>query len=425
MYSYFLFSKHWNALALLYKSARRNRRALEIWAKLGNGEYKDADFDGIDQTVELLSQTTDLELVVDFSPWIYKKDPKKFEKIFLSTSGGSERLPTREVISFLSGIEKNLIISYLEHLVFTLDTQQPVYHAMLTMHYLDTIKTLLSSSSQPSTGSFTGQPRLSIGAMRQGEEPGLLGVTRTKLQKLLQKSQLLEHDQILQRINEEPSLAVLTEEKLQLYSKLGNHKKCLEIFVENMRDFDRAESYCLEHHKDDDLISDSSGSEIQSSPTPSPFLLLLSIYVSKQADLEYPKKAVELLTKYPTKFDPIAVLEILPTYTPISVLTPYLTKSMRRSQHVYRDGLVVKNLEKIQNIRVKAQKLRYTTKCVTMTKSIVCRVCGNKINLSVFGYYPNGSVVHFSCIKNKHVDPVSGFNFLTNTFENNNNNTSL
>eukprot|EP00479_Gromia_sphaerica_P004366 TRINITY_DN15130_c0_g1_i1.p3 TRINITY_DN15130_c0_g1~~TRINITY_DN15130_c0_g1_i1.p3 ORF type:complete len:56 (-),score=8.30 TRINITY_DN15130_c0_g1_i1:456-623(-) len=43
-----------------------NRKALEVWSRLGSGDYNDGDYDGIAETVSLLSEMPDERMMWRF-----------------------------------------------------------------------------------------------------------------------------------------------------------------------------------------------------------------------------------------------------------------------------------------------------------------------------------------------------------------------
>ena len=63
----------WNALAILYKNNHKYREALDIWKKLSEKEIIEEGYDGITESTELLKIVSDIELIKEFSPLIYKK----------------------------------------------------------------------------------------------------------------------------------------------------------------------------------------------------------------------------------------------------------------------------------------------------------------------------------------------------------------
>jgi hypothetical protein len=56
-----------------------NRKALDVWSKLGSGEKKDHGADGLEESVQLLSEISDIEIITEFSPWIYKANRNRFK----------------------------------------------------------------------------------------------------------------------------------------------------------------------------------------------------------------------------------------------------------------------------------------------------------------------------------------------------------
>ncbi len=68
-------------------------------------------------------------------------------------------------------------------------------------------------------------------------------------------------------------------------------------------------------------------------------------------------------------------------------------------------------LQLTQPLQTKCQLNKFKSQHLVIGKERRCGVCGKFMGESALCVYPNGSVVHFRCAKEKHVDPVSQRNF--------------
>ena len=88
--------KRYHALATLLQGKGLQREALEVWQKMGIGEYLESGMDGVAPTVALLSQcghtAKEQELVWVFSFWVLQKQPLEGLKIFTASRPRSQQL---------------------------------------------------------------------------------------------------------------------------------------------------------------------------------------------------------------------------------------------------------------------------------------------------------------------------------------------
>jgi hypothetical protein len=252
---------HWRALALLYKSFQKPRKALEVWAKLGSGEYVEVGLDAahaksyaIENSSELLATLSDLELITDFATWIYKESPEHFKKIFTSNRRAVELQP-KAVVNYMRSVSPAMEQFYLEFLVFEQGTKVDTFHTELALYYLSALRTLLGN------GNFVG-----VSTQAPGTESGAIGPLRSKLLTLLKQSTLYNAFEILQHIvtsaskNPEASATStatrsdrvntnLFDELVILYTRTGEYTKAIDILVFDLQAYARAEEYCLEHDR--------------------------------------------------------------------------------------------------------------------------------------------------------------------------------
>ncbi|KAL6074326.1 transforming growth factor, beta receptor associated protein 1 [Balamuthia mandrillaris] len=384
--SYFQEKKHYNALALVYRNCSMYDKALSIWKSLGNGKLIDKEHDGIEETVSLLRQSTDPDLVFAYSEWVLSRDKRKGSAIFTSAERDTP-LPPDRVLEFLSPFGHELRQEYLEHLIWAENNTEELYHNKLALLYLgqvaDQVVFPVSAHEKP---------------VLAGTEPGVVGQVRTKLLRLLSDSSHYDVPTMLQRVKDTP----LYEEAVIMHSKLAQYNSALMILVQYLRDYERAEAYCLRYHAVDENL----------------FLSLLQIYLSSnqsssstsQHSNHIPDNALRLLNRYPMELPPTKVLPLLPPNLPLSQLSEYLRRAFQRTSHLHRDGLILKNLRKLENLNVSYQLVQWRQRSTYLDRETKCPVCKKRIG-DVFAYFPNGVMVHFKCAQDKHVCPITGVDF--------------
>lgn len=379
----FQLEKKYNALGLLYRGAKEYEKALITWSKLGSGEYKDGGFTGVPESVELLSvldfkeSFVNLQLLWKYAEWVLLKNPEKGIQVFTSKLHPVP-LDPKQVLEYLSPMNEKLVRLYLEFLVFDCQlTKEPDFPTRLAVIYVNSLLPIVKAKG------MTGQDSVFI-------------ETRTKLLTLLRQAKSYAEPAILSLIISLP----FYEEQIILYSRLNKHQKALEVIVDNLRDYDRAEAYCLEYKNDNTGLT----------------LSLLRVYLADQKEEGdfIPKSALSLLNSHARELDPVMVLPLLPNDMPLQSVSEYLRKSIQGHIHTLRQGQIVKNLGKSESLNVKHKLSLMNKKSVTISKERMCPVCQKRMGDKYFCRFPNGQVVHFKCAGPEApftVCPVTGEDF--------------
>jgi len=185
------------------------------------------------------------------------------------------------------------------------------------------------------------------------------------------------------------------------YSRLGKHKEALDILVNKKQDFAAADLYCAQHSATADTNL---------------FFDLFDFYMGNRVARcasEIPENAFQLLNSRGAEFDPLEVLEILPDDIPLETIENFLRSSSQNLLSEKRTKMIEANLCKMERILVQSQLHNVHCNKVVIDKSVLCAVCKKPIGDTVFGAYPNGILVHFKCIEDEHVCPVTKRNFKT------------
>eukprot|EP01122_Echinamoeba_exundans_P015325 TRINITY_DN7219_c0_g1_i1.p1 TRINITY_DN7219_c0_g1~~TRINITY_DN7219_c0_g1_i1.p1 ORF type:complete len:889 (+),score=142.27 TRINITY_DN7219_c0_g1_i1:40-2706(+) len=399
--SHCLTGGHFYALGCLYKKHRFPRKALDMWRKLGLGELKDGNLDGVAETVKLLSESSDIELISEFAPWIFKKDKTRFMDIFTSTAR-TEPLPLAAVTNFLNDYGRPLQEAYLEWLVLERKVSDDKAESALAWHYLDTVLGLVQPKDATQAPNAANSTQISS--------------SRAKLLNFLQSHFNYNPHPLLARIQPLP----LWNEKIVLHQRTGQHMKALQIMVEDLRDFVRAEEYCLKNGGTPKTSkSASTNAYLSEQATGNPLLpILLKLVLDANPTEALPKQALDLLNRHPRLFNPAEAIALLRPDAPLNLLQPFLEASLRNNLNTARHCSVTKNLEKSFNLSMKAHHYKRTTRSILVTPEVLCPICKKPIGDKVFAYYPDGCVIHYKCYQilppdtAKHVSPLTGRNFL-------------
>ena len=72
---------------------------------------------------------------------------------------------------------------------------------------------------------------------------------------------------------------------------------------------------------------------------------------------------------------------------------------------------IVKQVYRTEDRELKAKMAKIAQKPIIITPEVVCPVCKKQIGDKIFSRYPNGILVHYKCVKDPSVCPVTGTNF--------------
>jgi hypothetical protein len=318
--------KHYNFLALLYQSKAQIRKALEVWSRLGDGEFKDADMqcNGVKETVALLSTLPDEPQLWHFAEWVVRTNPKEGLKVFFSTQRAPQiALPWDKVLAYLQSIATaaanslldlsviastsaaaaaqtvELVEMYLEYLIYVEKTEEQTYHDQLALLYFKNVDSL-SFQTDRSNPESRAAP---------GQESGPLGPARRKLLDFLHASTYYNPHALLPFALQ----TTLFEETIVLYAKLERHREVLQMYVYKLADHASAAEYCMRasaSRQDDTLRSNL-------------FIELLQIYFGVERESlakVYMGVAIKLLNEFAEYIMPTHALSVLPPHVPLASL---------------------------------------------------------------------------------------------------------
>ncbi|GAB1609663.1 transforming growth factor-beta receptor-associated protein 1-like [Argonauta hians] len=364
----------YHPLALLHHAHRDHDKALQTWMRLLSGELQDDSFPGLKFVVEILANLQEHSLVWKYVEKILEIDEEMGVKVFTERSaseGESDKMSPDTIVDFLHNYP-SAIVAYLEFIVFQKKIQREKYHTHLAVLYLDNVMKLLKDSTTPTE---------------------TVDIARSKLRHLLQVSNLYRVQLILGKARE----TGMHTECAILYGKLEEHDKALKILVHQLQDYGAAENYCLLNAKD-------------SVYKKKLFHILLSVYLDptyEKRDILIPP-AIALLNSNVADFDSVKVLQLLPEHWSVSILSHFLSRSLRRSINNKRTKSIERMLARSENLSTKHCVIGLQKEPIVMTEDRLCAVCKRSFSDSTFLRYPNGIISHIHCAKNPNICPVTG-----------------
>ncbi|KAL5479964.1 hypothetical protein EMCRGX_G023570 [Ephydatia muelleri] len=369
----------YHALGHFYLYAKRSGDALNVWTRIADGEFRDSQFPGLKFIVDQLSSCTNPEVVLKYTKWVLRKDEAMGIRIFMEqmsreTQPPEELHPSR-VLEYMQEFP-NATLLYLEYIIVNKSVEDEKYHSKYGELLLEDVLRLKNL------------PGGAVGGDKQFER------ARKKLEQFLKSSTHYRASFLLSRIQNTD----LYSEMAILYGRMDEHEKAFSLLAHKLKDYQGAEKHCVHY-------SQNKSRQYKQSL----YLMLLSVYLKpneKQEMLEKP--AIDLLNRHGEDFDAAQVLQILPSVWPISTVKSFLMHSLRSSIDTSRTIKIEKNLGKGENLQVRSQLMELQGGPVLISETTNCPVCRQPFSDAAFVRYPNGTVTHLRCARNKSVCPVTG-----------------
>ncbi|KAL2014463.1 hypothetical protein VTN00DRAFT_1988 [Thermoascus crustaceus] len=390
-------SKRYNELIDFLFGKKMHRAALELLRKFGQAEEKEESapqLHGPKKTIAYLQNLPPemIDLILEFAEWPLRADPELGMEIFLADTENAETLPRQRVLDFLLGIDANLAVRYLEHVIGELNDMTPDLHQKLLLLYLERLKDHKS------------------GKWAFKDEADYIE-SKHKFLALLKSSSQYSPAMMLDLLpREDPEFF---EARAIVFSKMGQHRQALEIYVFKLQDYTKAEEYCNQIHLLEDTVAADVAPSRRVAPTdseedqPTIYLTLLSLYLSPPHGYK-PQygPALEILARHGSRLPANSTLNLIPETLPVQELEFYFRGRIRAANSIVNEARVVAGLQKTQNVATQAQLLvgdgsadRKATRNrhVTVTEERLCVVCHKRLGGSVINVFPDNTVVHLGC----------------------------
>ncbi|KAL2788388.1 HbrB-domain-containing protein [Aspergillus keveii] len=378
--------RHNDLIDFLY-GKRMHRQALELLKKFGQSDSEKEtapQLHGPQRMIAYLQHLPpdQINLILEFAEWPVRAEPELGMEIFLADTENAETLPRDKVLEFLQKIDVRLAVRYLEHVTGELNDLTPDLHQRLVSLYLDRLQKRKSDENE-----FSSEED----CLEWGD----------KFITMLKSSDQYSPSKILGRLDrEDPEFF---EARAILFSKMGQHRQALEIYVFKIEDYDKAEEYCNHLHRTEDTPTPSGPAAEYSALAPSDegpsiYLTLLSLYLTPpHGHKPQYGPALDILAKHGSRLPANSALDLIPESLPVKELEFYFKGRMRVANTILNESRITANLLKVQNIKTRAQLLvgegtdgkSSRSRHVTVTDERVCGVCYKRIGGSVINVFPD------------------------------------
>ncbi|CAI2171240.1 19809_t:CDS:10 [Funneliformis geosporum] len=406
---FLLDNKKYYPLALLYKDNKEYKKALELWKRIFEEDHPDKDGPNcLKQMANMLRKMDDHDLVLEYANWIIKHDEIIGAQIFIQPNLRRPLLIEPSlVLDQLRSVGKNGLKVYLEYLVTQRKSQEEQHNTELALLYVEEFETMLQSNEVKarietiSNTKDSSKTYLSF-LLNQSTED-LLTQGRATLITFLQSSSRYNAKLVLNKLLE---IHILKAELAVVYGKLNNHEKALHILVDDLKDFRGAEFYCLYAGRMIGIISSKKQSDNKPvedkdliSTRRTLFLMLLKVYLQMQNGDEIIEKIINLLNTHAVYFDTNEVMELLPEYWSVEMLSEFLIRSLRQNYHEYREGQILKGLCRGENTMTSFELYQAYQAIgpIVINQNVSCSRCKKYISGSDFMRQPNNDIVHVHC----------------------------
>jgi hypothetical protein len=339
-------------------------------------------------------------------------------EVFLADTENAEMLPREKVLAFLEGIDKALALRYLEHVVDELNDLTPALHQKLVMLYFEQLK----------------EPTLD--ADSEARNKGARHELKDKFLTMLRNSTQYSAAKVLGVLPKDDEM--FYEARAVVFSKMGQHKQALEIYIFKLKDFAKAEEYCNRTYLMES--TEIAGATSLKSPytrrkstvdpvdeKPSIYNTLLNLYLNPpKGENSKPMwgPAIEILAKHGPRLPASETLELIPESLPVKELEFYFRGRIREANSVMCEAKIVAGLRKVEAVRMQAGLLLGEGvaganggrgRKVRIDDEKVCGVCHKRLGGSVISVFPeyvvlilprcivlwltshSNSVVHLGC----------------------------
>ncbi|KAF7410539.1 hypothetical protein HZH68_004920 [Vespula germanica] len=376
-------------LIILYQTKGQHRKALELLEK--HAKENDSSLKGTERTIQYLQHLgkDHMDLILKFAGWVLEEDPEQGLRIFMEDIQEVEHLPRPKVLDYLLRCHKDLVITYLEHVVRVWEDTNPLFHNVLIHQYKEKSLASMNENATPA-------------------EKEISQHIRQKLQQFLEKSAYYTPETILVHF----PFDCLFEERAIILGRLGRHQQAISIYINLLNDVPRAIEYCnnvyerCHNEEKTDKQKKSEGADevyvmlINQLLKPDDAGALMAgcnTKIQRKAQPD-PEMALRLLEEHASKINPLKALAILPDTVPIGRIKRFLEVSLQNNLNTRRKIQVLKGLLYAEHLQVQEQRMHYESQSVLMTEFNICPVCKKRFgNQSAFARYPNGDIVHYSC----------------------------
>ncbi|KZP00495.1 hypothetical protein CALVIDRAFT_552763 [Calocera viscosa TUFC12733] len=338
--------KKYDELIALYRGKKLHESALHLLHELSEEEDDDEE-EKVGPTIRYLQRlgVQHLDVIFSSAEWVFKASPTKALEIFTADLSEVDTLPRDEVARYLQRIDPShdTCIQYLEQIT-TRGEDSWALHELLVDLYLEKAPT-------------------NADAYR-------------KLLNFIQSSDKYRPDRLLARLPQND----LYEARALLLGKLGRHEGALQIYVNRLEDYHKAEQYCKR----------------MQGTHPELFLVLLKLYLAPEPGFKpLIAPALALIAHHSVQLEPIPTLELLPPLMSVQDVSRFLSRALKDERKWAR---LEREVRKSRGDAVAFELVKLQERKVVVGDLRICPQCKKRLGSSVIAVHsPRGEVTHYQC----------------------------
>ncbi|KAF1924659.1 glycoside hydrolase family 28 protein [Didymella exigua CBS 183.55] len=309
-----------------------HRHALELLEKFGKNEADEEvapALQGPQRTVGYLQQLPPemIDLILEFAEWPLRTDPALGMDVFLADTQNAEELPRHQVLAFLEGLDLKLAVKYLEHVIEELNDLTPDFHQKLVDLFLERLR----------SGEF--------------EDEAEKGRWRERLQTFLKTSGSYNNYRVFKQLS--PDDPDFFESRAIVLSKMGQHKQALQIYVFQLKDYDKAEEYAFLKYCNTIFLTTPPPEKQPDPQDHTIYHTLLALYLSPPPP-HAPNltPALDLLSKHGARLPASTTLDLVPPSLPVRDLASYFRGRIRAANSRLNEERIVARLRGVEKVGV-------------------------------------------------------------------------
>ncbi|QRV76809.1 vacuolar protein-sorting-associated protein 39 [Ceratobasidium sp. AG-Ba] len=367
--------RQFQALVVLCTKLRDEARLIEVLTKLHDRQYVDAGpgiRDAFQRILKILGESHDPELVRKYGIWVVRHDSAAGLKIF--TSRTNLKLDDAAVLKDMQDADPSTASKFLEHLVLHRRNMDSGLHNQLVTGYVEDV---ISALQEPVVRDHfselveqykSASPTPFLLYLASGDDFPNVVDARVRLALFLQGSNSYNARAVRKQLEECEFRDILAYERAIVDGKAGHHRKALTNLVHEVHDSISAEAYCALGGA---VVPAKVATSVGARRGLQPLARLVGtggksiVPVTEEKRRELLKTLMEvytaggeatadqtarLLNSQARNFDAIQVLEATPDSWSLSVISSFLERSLRRTMHDSREGMILKHLSAGQNL---------------------------------------------------------------------------
>jgi hypothetical protein len=180
------------------------------------------------------------------------------------------------------------------------------------------------------------------------------------------------------------------EERAIVLGKMGKHHEALSIYVNKLGSTEKAEHYCAQIYAKKEAVQDSQRVYAE----------LLHVYLSSDYEEVRIESSIRLLNGHSREIGSSGTLDLLPaSLMKCKNLSQFFESMLTRLVRSKHDMQIRNRLMIALQLQVHETKIMCQDKKFELRGEEMCRACQKRLGKSAMVRYPNGTLIHYGCMK--------------------------